>query len=254
MADEVLATINKELEKGHAIALATVFSREGSAPRGAGSRLAANASGLLAGTVGGGLLEARVIEGCARACSDGKATILEFDMTGDIAASADLICGGKIRALIEPFAPDSSSMDLFRLITDSLQQSRVIVVRPCLPEMAGGQFSGMTAGVLAPHCLSVWRTWPVPGKRMSLCWRRKAQSISARDFLRARECLLPAAAMFHINLPPWPYWPVLKLLSWMTGRNLRCQTVFRSAKSGRFRLSRAVSMARNWGNGIILSF
>ena len=44
-------------------ALATVVFQAGSAPRGAGSRLLAGPKGLLGGTTGGGLAEARVIEG-----------------------------------------------------------------------------------------------------------------------------------------------------------------------------------------------
>ncbi len=46
--------------RGESFALATVVTRNGSAPRSAGAKMLVRADGSTAGTVGGGLLEADV--------------------------------------------------------------------------------------------------------------------------------------------------------------------------------------------------
>lgn len=107
---ELLRLLCSELEAGRPAAVATVVFQEGSAPRGAGSRLLAGPGGLLGGTTGGGLAEARVIAACAEACRSRKASVLDILMDGTLAARSEMICGGHVRVLIEPFLPDDRSL------------------------------------------------------------------------------------------------------------------------------------------------
>ena len=59
---EVLADVERWRAAGEQIALATVVSVQGSAPRGTGAALAVSAGGEISGSVSGGCVEPAVIE------------------------------------------------------------------------------------------------------------------------------------------------------------------------------------------------
>lgn len=107
------------LALGECVATGVIIRQDGSAPRGPGARLVANNKGLLCGTVGGGLAEARVLELCREALTDGKPRLLEVDMDGHLAAGADMICGGRVLVLVEPLQPQD--LPLFLAVRDSLK-------------------------------------------------------------------------------------------------------------------------------------
>lgn len=86
------------------VALCTVMQVKGSAPRHAGSWMLADATGLVAGSVGGGNGEAKVLAACRDALADGKPRVLEVEMQGTEAEGADMVCGGTSRVLVEPVA------------------------------------------------------------------------------------------------------------------------------------------------------
>src|SRR3989442_4101891 len=59
---DVMTDVEAWLEQGDPVALATVISTWGSAPRPAGSRMAISRSGRIAGSVSGGCLEAEGVQ------------------------------------------------------------------------------------------------------------------------------------------------------------------------------------------------
>lgn len=109
------------LEQGRAVASAVIVRQDGSAPRGPGARLVADNSGLLSGTVGGGLAEARVLDWCREALATGKPLVRGVDMDGKLAAGADMICGGRVIVLVEPLGPDD--LPLYRQLLNSITPS-----------------------------------------------------------------------------------------------------------------------------------
>lgn len=128
---EMLRLLCSELAAGRAAALATVVFQEGSAPRGAGSRLLAGARGLIGGTTGGGLAEAQVIAACAAACETQEASVLDIAMDGTLAARSEMICGGQVRVLIEPFSPqDSEQVQAARRALSAAEGEGCRIVRP----------------------------------------------------------------------------------------------------------------------------
>jgi xanthine/CO dehydrogenase XdhC/CoxF family maturation factor len=88
-------------ESGQRAAIATVVSTWGSAPRPAGSQLVCNESGEFAGSVSGGCVEVAVIEAAAQVMRDGRAQLLEFGVSDELAFSVGLACGGRIRVFVE---------------------------------------------------------------------------------------------------------------------------------------------------------
>ena len=113
-------------------------------PRGAGSKLLAGADGLICGTTGGGLAEARAIDACARALRSGQAAELDFVMDGRLAAQAEMICGGRVRLLIEPFLPDRAPLALLRQAAQDEREGGCVALRPFPPD-DGEQWSLLTA-------------------------------------------------------------------------------------------------------------
>ncbi|MEP3197848.1 MAG: XdhC family protein [Lentilitoribacter sp.] len=92
----------KYLSEGKKVALATVVSTWGSAPRGVGSQLAISSDGEFEGSVSGGCVEGAVIVEALDAMSDGQCKLLEYGVTEEDAFAVGLACGGDIKILVEP--------------------------------------------------------------------------------------------------------------------------------------------------------
>lgn len=89
-------------QNGAACALVTVARAQGSVPRKAGAKMIVYADGSISGTVGGGKLEALVIESALEAMRDGEPVLKSFTLREDEPDSFGAICGGEVTLLIEP--------------------------------------------------------------------------------------------------------------------------------------------------------
>lgn len=84
------------------IALATIVSRNGSAPRSVGTKMLIYKDGTIKGTIGGGLMEAGVIKKAADMLERReKCMLIKEDITGDEALNEGMICGGTLQIFIE---------------------------------------------------------------------------------------------------------------------------------------------------------
>jgi xanthine dehydrogenase accessory factor len=83
------------------LALATVIETQGSTPRKNGSSALFDNNGLIAGTVGGGILEARVQQISQKAIKTKESGIYHFNLDKDISFKEEAICGGKATILID---------------------------------------------------------------------------------------------------------------------------------------------------------
>jgi len=93
---EVLRRLLEIVDEGETAVLATVVAVSGSAPRRAGARLVLSASGVRAGTVGGGQVEAAALE-AARQMLAGNETTRVFELP--------IHCGGRVTLMLERIAP-----------------------------------------------------------------------------------------------------------------------------------------------------
>ena len=98
---DILGTAAQWVAKGDQVALATVVSTWGSAPRPAGSQLAIRQDGAFVGSVSGGCVESAVVTEGLAAMQDGKPRMLEYGVSNDEAWSVGLACGGKIAVFVE---------------------------------------------------------------------------------------------------------------------------------------------------------
>lgn len=91
----------RRLEEGESFTLATIVTRNGSAPRSTGAQMTIAKGGSITGTIGGGLLEAETIKNAGQVFNTHQPHIKEFHLTGKDAAATDMICGGNQEVLIE---------------------------------------------------------------------------------------------------------------------------------------------------------
>jgi xanthine dehydrogenase accessory factor len=89
-------------EEGKEAALVTIVSATGSTPREEGAKMLVEPDGTIAGTIGGGSLEAQVIAEAIKVIKQGKPKRLHMSLTAKEAGEAGMICGGDMEVFIEP--------------------------------------------------------------------------------------------------------------------------------------------------------
>ena len=99
--DDILATALQWKQHGKDVALATVVTTWGSAPRPVGSQLAVDGEGKFIGSVSGGCIEGAVVTEALDAIADGKPRMLDFGVSDAQAWEVGLACGGKIQVYVE---------------------------------------------------------------------------------------------------------------------------------------------------------
>ncbi|MCX7626410.1 MAG: XdhC/CoxI family protein [Candidatus Sumerlaeaceae bacterium] len=106
MYGDVYAAVAKLLREGRRGALITIVETLGSTPRKAGAKMLVTDRGELIGTVGGGCVEADLVAFAKEVMSHGHPQLHEIDLTAKSKDENDMLCGGKMRAFIEPIVAD----------------------------------------------------------------------------------------------------------------------------------------------------
>lgn len=91
-------------ERNEPGALCTIVRSKGSTPRRTTSKMLVYADGNIAGTVGGGELENRVIREAREVIQIGQPRLLEYSMT-DPQRGDPGVCGGQLEIYVEPIHP-----------------------------------------------------------------------------------------------------------------------------------------------------
>lgn len=102
----ILAECARLSAGGGAGALATVARRRGSLPMSATAKLLVTAGGARLGTIGGGCLEAEVIERCHDVLERRAVLVSEHTLNAELAGDYGLTCGGTATIVVEPVFPD----------------------------------------------------------------------------------------------------------------------------------------------------
>lgn len=120
--------MTEALEKGLDVVLATIVSQSGSTPRTAGTRMLVLPDSSIVGTIGGGIVEAQVIQAAADVRQSGEPLTLTFDLnrTGQ-QNDLDVICGGRLAVILEPISPTPENIALYR--------DRYLYLRQGIPNM-----------------------------------------------------------------------------------------------------------------------
>lgn len=105
MNKEVIALMQEAMDRGCAVALATLTESGTGAPGVPGSMLALTADGKQAGTVGGGAAEAEILRSCRAALEGDGGPILPFDYDLEGGGELGMVCGGRMKGYINVIRP-----------------------------------------------------------------------------------------------------------------------------------------------------
>ena len=102
-SDVELSTLRYLAENREPKAIVTVIETKGSTPRGTGAKMAVSPLGQVTGSIGGGCSEAAVIQDAVRIIGTGRYQLIDIDLTGEVAESDGMVCGGTMKVLVEDF-------------------------------------------------------------------------------------------------------------------------------------------------------
>lgn len=105
---DVLDTVDRWLEHGSRVALATVVDTKKSAPQPVGAKMAVSTDGEVAGAVSGGCVEGAVIEIAEGVLGGDDPRLLHFGIADEDAWNVGLPCGGEISVWVEQYATDGA--------------------------------------------------------------------------------------------------------------------------------------------------
>lgn len=98
---QIVESMHRLCQAGQDFALATVIDRSGSVPRSVGAKMLVAGDGSSVGTVGGGIIEARVKTRALQVIKERNAAVETYQFSGVEAAEMEAICGGELKILVE---------------------------------------------------------------------------------------------------------------------------------------------------------
>jgi xanthine dehydrogenase accessory factor len=103
MGMDIFEELARLRRQGEWCALATVVHASGSTPGAAGARLLLRGDGTMAGTIGGGRVEAEVVDAARQVLAERQSRRMNFTLSG--ADENSLLCGGELEVFVEPIEP-----------------------------------------------------------------------------------------------------------------------------------------------------
>ncbi len=98
---ELYRLIGEANERGERVVVATVAHTRGSTPQRRGAKMLFFENGEVAGTVGGGCIEAEVWAEARESLRTGRAALHKFSLTADEASEEGMVCGGTMDIFID---------------------------------------------------------------------------------------------------------------------------------------------------------
>ena len=98
---EILPDVERWIEDGEKVVVATVVGTRRSAPRPLGASLAISESGKMCGSVSGGCVESDVFESAQEVFATGEPKFLTYGIDDEMGWSVGLPCGGEIDVFVE---------------------------------------------------------------------------------------------------------------------------------------------------------
>src|SRR5450631_1808739 len=102
---DIYEEIVKLQRAGHKGAVATIVNVRGSIPSFKSAKMLVRDDGTIAGTIGGGCVEAEVWQAAREVMTSEKPRTLSFDLNQDPKYDTGLVCGGTLDIFIEPVLP-----------------------------------------------------------------------------------------------------------------------------------------------------
>jgi len=114
--------------KGQPLALATVISTWGSAPRPRGSHMLVHADGRFEGSVSGGCVESDIMQTAAEVIAGAPFQVKRYGVADTDAWEVGLPCGGEIAVMVQPVSAEGFDPELFDRIAEARDQGETLTV------------------------------------------------------------------------------------------------------------------------------
>lgn len=101
----VLRELEEALRTGRPVCYCALVETRGSTPQKAGASMLVFPDGSQVGTLGGGCVEAEVKRRALQLLDAGTASLLTFQLDSDYGWDDGLICGGRMKMLVDPIRP-----------------------------------------------------------------------------------------------------------------------------------------------------
>jgi xanthine dehydrogenase accessory factor len=171
--NNIYLSIPGKIAESDNLALATVIETHGSTPQKHGRSALFGPSGLVAGTIGGGVLEGRV-QLIAKESSKTKVSgIHHFNFDHDISFRQDAICGGQATILVDASPEDHNAV--FNQIKESLQNKIPGVLVTIVKE------AGEKDVKIARYWVTSMKENILPGENKDLISRDLKELLSSSD-------------------------------------------------------------------------
>lgn len=122
---EIVGDVLEMLAAGREFALVSLVRQSGSTPRAAGAQMLVRPDGSITGTIGGGLLEATMIQEASRALKRRCSFVTDMALTGRTVEGPCMVCGGNADVLVAYVPPgDSELLAVCGALTETLRQQR----------------------------------------------------------------------------------------------------------------------------------
>lgn len=139
---KIVEHLERALRTGQPVAYTALVETRGSTPQKAGAAMLVFGDGSQTGTLGGGCVEAEVKRRALRLIDAGQTEILTFQLDDNYGWDDGLICGGRMKMLVDPLRPgeDFSYFDkLHALVSAGAACTEAVIIDP---EQAGGGHPG----------------------------------------------------------------------------------------------------------------
>lgn len=113
---------------GERLALATVVSTWGSAPRPRGSHMLVHADGRFEGSVSGGCVESDILETAAQVIAGAPFALKRYGVADAAAWQVGLPCGGEIAVMVQPVSAEGFDPELFDRIAEARGRGEALTV------------------------------------------------------------------------------------------------------------------------------
>ena len=114
--------------KGEPMAIATVVSTWGSAPRPRGSHMLVHADGRFEGSVSGGCVEGEILDTAAQVIAGEPFQVRKYGVADASAWEVGLPCGGEIAVMVQPVSAAGFDPELFDRIADARDTGQALTV------------------------------------------------------------------------------------------------------------------------------
>ncbi|WNO54444.1 XdhC family protein [Stakelama saccharophila] len=138
MADNDSVLAAARAWQGAPMALATVVSTWGSAPRPRGSHMLVHQDGRFEGSVSGGCVETDILATAAEVTAGAPFQLKEYGVADAAAWEVGLPCGGQISVMIQPVSAEGFDPELFDRIREAREAGRSLDV---VTDLDSGQSS-----------------------------------------------------------------------------------------------------------------